>query len=210
MIRVFIADDHPLTRRGIKQTLDDAGDILVCGEASSGREVMKAVTQIDFDVLVLDVVMPDGGGIEVLNQLKNYSIDFYSIVLSMYPEEQYALRALKAGASGYLTKDSIPEELIVAIRKVASGGKFITSSLAESLALEIYGEKSADPHEILSNREYQVMYLIASGRTLTEIANELSLSIKTISTYRARILDKLGLRNTTDIIRYAFKNKIVE
>lgn len=210
MIRVFIADDHPLIRKGVKQTLDDAGDILVCGEASSGREVMKAVTQIDFDVLVLDVVMPDGGGFEVLNQLKDYSLDFYTIVLSMYPEEQYALRALKAGASGYLTKDSIPEELIVAIRKVASGGKFITSSLAERLALEFSGEISEDPHEILSNREFQVMYLLASGRTLTEIANELSLSIKTISTYRARILEKLGLRNTAEIIRYALQNKIVE
>jgi len=210
MIRVFIADDHPLTRKGIKQTLDDARDILVCGEAGSGREVMKAVMQIDFDVLVLDVVMPYGGGFEVLDQLKSYSLDFYTIVLSMYPEEQYALRALKAGASGYLTKDKVPEELIVAIRKVVTGGKFITSSLAERLAFEISGEKSEDPHEILSNREFQVMYLIASGRTLTEIANELSLSIKTISTYRTRILKKLGLRNTTEIIRYAFKNKIVE
>jgi two-component system invasion response regulator UvrY len=210
MIRVFIADDHPLTRKGIKQTLDDAGDILVCGEAGTGREVMNAVMQIDFDVLVLDVVMPDGGGFEVLDQLKSYSLDFYTIVLSMYPEEQYALRALKAGASGYLTKDKVPEELIVAIRKVVTGGKFITSSLAERLAFEISGEKSEDPHEILSNREFQVMYLIASGRTLTEIANELSLSIKTISTYRTRILKKLGLRNTTEIIRYAFKNKIVE
>ena len=210
MIRVFIADDHPLTRMGVKQTLDDAGDILICGEASSGREVMKAVMQIDFDVLVLDVAMPDGGGFEVLNQLKECSLDFYTIVLSMYPEEQYALRALKAGASGYLTKDSIPEELIVAIRKVASGGKFITSSLAERLAFEISGEKSADPHEILSNREYQVMCLLASGRTVTEIANELSISIKTVSTYRTRILGKLGLRNTADIIRYALQNKIVE
>jgi DNA-binding NarL/FixJ family response regulator len=210
MIRVFIADDHPLIRKGIKQTLDDAGDILVCGEAGSGGEVMKAVMQIDFDVLVLDVVMPDGGGLEVLNQLKKYSFDFYTIVLSMYPEEQYALRALKAGASGYLTKDSIPEELIVAIRKVATGGKFITSSLAERLASEISGEKSAHPHETLSTREYQVMCLLASGRTLTEIAYELSLSNKTISTYRARILDKLGLRNTAEIIRYALQNKLVE
>ena len=210
MIRVFIADDHPLTRKGIKQTLDDAGDILVCGEAGTGREVIKAVMQIDFDVLVLDVVMPDGGGFEVLNQLKNNSLDFYTIVLSMYPEEQYALRALKAGASGYLTKDSIPEELIVAIRKVATGGKFITSSLAERLAFEISGEKSEDPRDILSNREYQVICLLASGRSATETANELSLSIKTISTYRARILKKLGLRNTADIIRYALKNKLVE
>ena len=210
MIRVFIADDHPLTRKGIKQTLDDATDIRVCGEAGSGREVMKAVMEIDFDVLVLDVVMPDGGGFEVLDQLKSNNLDLYTIILSMYPEEQYALRALKAGASGYLTKDSIPEELIVAIRKVASGGKFVTSSLAERLASEISGEISADPHEILSNREFQVMCLLASGRTVTEIANELSISIKTISTYRARILDKLGLRNTAGIIRYALQNKIVE
>jgi len=210
MIRVFIADDHPLTRKGIVQTLDDATDILVCGEAGSGREVMKAIMQVDFDVLVLDVVMPEGGGFEVLDQIKSYSLDFYTIVLSMYPEEQYALRALKAGASGYLTKDSIPAELIVAIRKVASGGKFITSSLAERLAFEISGEVSADPHEILSNREFQVMCLLASGRTSTEIAKELSISIKTISTYRVRILDKLGLRNTAGIIRYALQNKIVE
>ena len=210
MIRVFIADDHPLTRKGIKQTLDDASDILVCGEAGSGSEVIKAVMQIDFDVLVLDVVMPDGGGFEVLNQLKNNSLDFYTIVLSMYPEDQYALRALKAGASGYLTKDSIPEELIVAIRKVATGGKFITSSLAERLAFEISGENSADPHEILSDREFQVICLLASGRTLTEIANELSISNKTISTYRTRILGKLGLRNTAEIIRYALQNKLVE
>jgi len=210
MIRVFIADDHPLTREGVKQTLLDAGDITVCGEAGSGHEVMKAVNEIDFDVLVLDVAMPDGGGMDVLYQLKNYRIKFKTIVLSMYPEKQYAIRALQAGASGYLTKDSIPDELILAIRKVACGGKFITRSLAEMLAFNISREKTEKPHEKLSNREFQVLCLIASGKTLTEIANNLSLSVKTISTYRARILEKLGLHNSAEIIRYALEKKIVD
>jgi DNA-binding NarL/FixJ family response regulator len=210
MVRVYLADDHTLVREGIKQLLDDAGDIIVCGEASTGHQVLQAMQDIDCDVLVLDIKMPGGGGLEVLQKLNHVKSGIRTIILSMYPEEQYAIRALKAGASGYLTKDSIPKELLFAIRKVASGSKYITGTLAERMASELSEKIPPEPHSKLSNREFQVMSLIASGKELSEIADELSLSIKTVSTYRTRILGKLGLRNSLEIIRYAFQNKLVD
>ncbi len=202
MIRVLVADDHAVVRRGVLQILADAPDIVVAGEASTGREVLQAVWKNNFDVLVLDIGMPDGGGLEVLKQLRTLKLDLQVLILSMYPEKQYAVRALKAGAAGYLTKESAPDELVTAIRKVAQGGKYVTRSLAEKLAAEVGREVEKEPHETLSDREYQVMRLLAAGKTVTEIAAELSLSAKTVSTYRARILKKLGLRNTAEIIRY--------
>jgi len=210
MIRVFVADDHAVVRRGVMQILAEAPDMVAAGEASTGRETLQAVREQDYDVLVLDIAMPETNGLEVLNQVRTLKPDLRVLILSMYPERQYALRALKAGAAGYLTKESAPDELIAAIRKVASGGKYVTQSLAESLASTLASELGKEPHETLSAREYQVMRLLAAGKTVTAIATELSLSAKTVSTYRTRILEKLDLRNSAEIIRYAFEHGLAE
>ena len=210
MIRVLVADDHAVVRRGVVQILAEAPDMVVAGEASTGREVLQAVWKHDYDVLVLDIAMPEGGGLEVLQQLQTLKPDLRVLILSMYPERQYAVRALKSGAAGYLTKESVPDELIAAIRKVARGGKYVSQSLAEQLASELRGEAEKEPHQTLSDREYQVMTLLAAGKSVTDVAEELSLSVKTVSTYRARILDKLNLKSTTEIIRYALERGLVE
>ncbi len=210
MIRVFVADDHAVVRRGVVQILEEAPDMVAAGEASTGREALRAMREHDCDVLVLDISMPDGGGLEVLKQLQTLKPNLPVLILSMYPEKQYALRALKAGAAGYLTKESAPNELIAAIRRVAEGGRYITQSLAERLADELEGEVEKEPHQTLSDREYQVMTLLAAGKSITEIAEGLSLSVKTVSTYRARILEKLGLSSTAEIIRYALQRGLVE
>jgi two-component system invasion response regulator UvrY len=210
MIRVLVADDHAVVRRGLVQILAEAPDMFVAGEASSGREVLRAVRKHDYDVLVLDIAMPEGGGLEVLQQLQTLKLDLRVLILSMYPERQYAVRALKTGAAGYLTKESVPDELIAAIRKVARGGKYVSQSLAEQLASELRGEVEKEPHQTLSDREFQVMTLLAAGKSVTDVAEELSLSVKTVSTYRARILDKLNLKSTSEIIRYALERGLVE
>jgi two-component system invasion response regulator UvrY len=210
MIKVLVADDHAVVRRGLVQILTEASDMVVVGEASTGREVLQAVRKHDYDVLVLDIAMPEGGGLEVLQQLQTLKPDLRVLILSMYPERQYAVRALKTGAAGYLTKESVPEELIAAICKVARGGKYVSQSLAEQLASELRGEVEKEPHETLSDREYQVMTLLAAGESIADIATELSLSVKTVSTYRARILDKLNLKSTAEIIRYALEHGLVE
>jgi two-component system invasion response regulator UvrY len=210
MIRVLVADDHAVVRRGVLQILEDTPDMVAAGEACTGREVLRAVQEHDYDVLVLDIAMPDGSGLEVLKQLQTLKPNLRVLILSMYPEKQYAVRALKAGAAGYLTKESAPGELIAAIRQVARGGRYVTRSLAETLAAELGGEMAKEPHETLSDREYQVMCLLAAGKTVTEIATELSLSVKTVSTYRTRILDKLNLKSTAEIIRYALERRLVK
>jgi two-component system invasion response regulator UvrY len=210
MIRVLVADDHAVVRRGLVQILTEAPDMVVVGEASTGREALQAVRKHDYDVLVLDIAMPEGGGLEVLQQLQTLKPDLRVLILSMYPERQYAVRALKTGAAGYLTKESVPDELIAAIRKVAGGGKYITQSLAERLASELVGEVEKEPHQTLSGREYQVMTLLAAGKSVTDVAEELSLSVKTVSTYRGRILKKLGVSSTAEIIRYAIERGLVE
>ena len=207
MIKVLVADDHAVVRRGVRQILDEAPDIVAIGQASSGREVLQEVQKHDYDVLVLDIAMPEGGGLEVLKQLQSLEPKLSVLILSMYPEGQYAMRALKAGAAGYLTKESVPDELVAAVRKAAQGEKYITPSLAEKLVAGL-GKKL--PNEALSDREYQVVCMLASGKTITEIAVELSLSVKTVSTYRVRILTKLNLRNTAEIIRYAFEHGLID
>lgn len=209
MIRVFIADDHAVVRRGMLQILEEAPDMVAAGEASTGGEALRALRQDDYDVLVLDISMPGGGGLEVLKQLQSLRPDLPVLILSVYSEKQYATRALRAGAAGYLTKDSAPDELVTAIRQVARGGKYITASLAATLADRL-DDSSRALHEALSDRELQVMRLLASGETITDIATSLSLSVKTVSTYRARILDKLALESTADIIRYALEHNLVE
>ena len=206
MIKILVADDHAIVREGLKQIVRETSDMEVAGEAADGRQVFQMVANDDWDVVLLDIGMPGKSGMDILKELKAEKPALPVLMLSMYPEEQYAVRALKAGASGYLTKESAPDELVAAIRRVAQGGKYITAALAEELAAGLVGEVDEAPAEILSDREYQVMRLLAAGKTVSEIAEELSLSPKTISTYRTRILEKLNLRNTAEIIRYAYEH----
>lgn len=209
MIRVVIADDHAVVRAGVKQILADASGVSVVGEASSGNEALELVRKTPCDVLILDISMPGRGGMETLKQLRSESSDLPVLFLTMHAEEQYAVRAIKAGAAGYMTKDSIADDLVNAVRKVSAGKKYITASVAERLAEEIGMDAEKTPHERLSDREYQIFIMIASGKTVSEIGKELSLSVKTISTYRARILEKTGLRNNAEITHYAFQEKLV-
>jgi len=210
MIRVLVADDHAVVRRGLLQILEEAPDMVAAGEASTGRQVLEVVRENDYDVLVLDIAMPEGGGLEALHQLQSLRPDLPVLILSMHSERQYAERTIRAGAAGYLTKETAPDELIVAIRQVASGGKYVSRSLAEELVTALSGEREAEPHEALSTREYQVMCLLATGKTVKQIASELSLSVKTVSTYRARLLEKLGLASNAEVIRYALERELVE
>jgi len=208
MLKILIADDHPVVRRGLKQIITEISDTVVADEATDGWEALSKVRAGDYDVVLLDITMPGKDGIDVLTQLKCEKPRLPILVLSMHPEEQFAVRALRAGASGYLTKESAPDELVTAIQKVLSGGKYVSPSLAEELASVIQQSEKL-PHESLSNREYQVMCLFASGKTATEIAKGLSLSVKTISTYRSRILEKMGMKNNAELIHYAVKNRLV-
>jgi DNA-binding NarL/FixJ family response regulator len=210
MINILIADDHAIVREGLKQIVSETADIAVNGEAINGQQVIELVNTNDYDVLLLDIAMPGRGGIETLKQLKIEKPTLPVLVLSMYPEEQYAVRALRAGAAGYLTKESAPEELIAAIRKVSQGGKYIGSSLAEKLAVGVEKEIEKPIHEKLSDREYQVVLMIASGRTVKEIADELSLSIKTISTNRSRALRKMGMKNNAELTYYVIKEGLIK
>jgi DNA-binding NarL/FixJ family response regulator len=205
MIKVLIADDHPIMREGLKLILRDTLDIAVAGEASSAQETLQQVLEKDCDIVLLDISMPGRSGLEILNQLKSLKPYVQVLILSTYPEEQYAVRALKSNAAGYLTKSSAPEELITAIRKTAQGGKYVSAALAEKMAFDLAGDSTKSLHDRLSDREYQVLCLIASGKTVKEIGAELTLSIKTISTYRRRILEKMNMKNNAEIIRYALQ-----
>jgi two-component system invasion response regulator UvrY len=210
MIKVFIADDHAIVREGLKQILGETSDMVVSGEAANSHEVLDKVFRDDCDVLLLDIAMPGRGGMDTLEELKHERPELPVLMLSVYPEEQYAVRALKAGASGYLTKESAPEELIAAIRKVSQGGRYVSASLAEKLASRLERNAERPVHEMLSDREYQVMRMIASGKTVKEIADALSLSVKTISTHRARMLRKMGMRTNAEITHYAIKQGLTE
>ncbi len=210
MIKVLIVDDHTIVREGLRRILEDTSDIVVTGEASSAQEVVNKVKNNNFDIVLLDISLPGRSGLDVLKQLKSINPDLPVLILSMHSEEQYAIRSLRAKASGYLTKESASDELIKAIRKVAQGRKYITSSLAEKLAFELEDRNSCSSHEKLSDREYQVMCMIASGKRIKEIADALSLSVKTISTYRTRILKKMNMRNTSQLIHYAIKADLVD
>jgi two-component system, NarL family, invasion response regulator UvrY len=210
MIRVLIADDHAVVRQGLKQILGDTPEMLVAGEATNGQEVLDRVRAETWDVVVLDISMPDRSGLDILKQLRSERPKLPVLVLSMYSEDQYALRVLKAGASGYLTKDSAADELVKAIRKVVSGGRYVSSFLAEKLALEIGADSNKLPHETLSDREFQVLRMIAAGNSVTEIAAELFLSPKTVSTYRARLLQKMNLTTNAELIHYAIRNHLID
>jgi DNA-binding NarL/FixJ family response regulator len=198
-----------VVRQGVKQILADEKDMAVLDEAENGSETLKKVLQNDYDVILLDISMPGRSGLEVLEDIKGLRPKVAVLILSMHPEEQYAVRALRTGASGYLTKASAPHELIGAIRKAASGRKYVTSSIAEKLAEELEIDAQGLPHERLSNREHQVMLMLAGGKTVSDIAEELCLSVKTISTYRARIMTKMGMKKNAELTLYAIHNKLI-
>ncbi len=204
MVRILIADDHPVVRIGIRGVLSEIPNTEVTGEAANGHEVLEKVQAQDFDIILLDISMP-GNGLDVLKELKRIKPDQKVLVLSIYPEEQYAVRALKAGAAGYLTKDSAPDELMNAIKRITSGRRYVSPGLAEHLASEMERDSERPAHDVLSDREFQVMRLIAQGKTVKKAAEELGLSSKTVSTYRTRVLDKLRMKNTNEMIRYAIE-----
>ena len=210
MIRVLLADDHPLFREGVKQILAETSDIVVADEASDGREVLVKLGQAQYDVILLDIAMPGNSGVEVLKHIKSIMPDQAVLILSMYSEKQYALRVLRSGASGYLTKDSTPDRLVTAIRKVVAGGKYISPELGEELALRVGTEFKVPRHERLSDREHQVLVMITSGKTTGEIADDLSLSAKTISTYRARLLEKMNMKTDAELTHYAIQHELVK
>lgn len=209
MTRILIADDHAILRKGLRRILTEMDKEYDIDEASNGYEVIEKIRERDYDLILLDISMPGLSGLDALKQIKAENPKLPVLILTMHPEEQYALRALKAGASGYLTKESVPDELMSAIRKILRGGKYISNSLAERLAFAIDEKTEKQPHELLSDREYQVFCLIASGKGLTEIAEEMSLSVKTVSTYRSRILEKMKMKSNAELIHYAIKNKLV-
>lgn len=210
MLRILLCDDHPILREGLKKILLQQSDIKVVDEAGSGSEMLEKSAASRYDVIILDITLPDMNGLDVLKSLQAAGSSAGVLVLSMHPEEQYASRALRAGAAGDLQKESAPAELVSAVRKIARGGKYVTESLAEKLAFEIGGAAEKAPHEVLSDREYQVLCLLASGKGIKEIALELGLSAPTIATYRSRVMTKLGLATTVDLVRYALAHKLVE
>jgi DNA-binding NarL/FixJ family response regulator len=210
MIRIAIADDHAIVRRGMRQVVAEGGDIEVVGEAADYADLMRLLRERECDVLLLDIAIPGKNGIEILKAVHARYPRMRVLILSMYPEEQYALRALRAGAAGYLTKSSATESLLEAIRQVAAGRRFITPGSAEALAASIAEPAGRPPHELLSDREFQVLRLIAAGRKLSEVAAELALSPKTVSVYRARVLEKLKLRSNADLARYAVEHRLLE
>jgi DNA-binding NarL/FixJ family response regulator len=210
MIKVLIADDHALIRKGLKQLLDDTDDMRVTGEAENGMQAIRMVDETVYDVVLLDISMPDKHGIDVLKQIKINQPQLPVLMLSMHPEEQYALRSMKAGAAGYLNKQSAPLQLVTAIRHVAKGKKYISTELAEQLANGLSQGYQELLHQTLSNREYQTLCLMASGKKLSEMAEIMTLSPKTVSVYRSRLLEKMKLKNNAEAIHYAISNHLIE
>lgn len=210
MIKILIADDHSIVRQGLKQIVLDQADMEMIGEAENGAEVLNFVRADCCDVIVLDITMPGKSGLDLLPEIKNLRPAIKVLILSMHAEEQFAIRALKAGASGYITKQSAPTELVKAIRKVQSGGKYISQSIAEQLAFFIGDSEGTPAHERLSDREFQVMRMIAMGKNLREIGEELFISEKTVGTYRVRILEKMNMTRNAELIRYAVQNKLID
>lgn len=209
MTRVLVVDDHPVVREGLKRIIAEGSDLTVAGEASDGEEALTAIRNNPCDVVLLDISLPKKNGLEVLKQLRQEMPRIPVLVLSMHSEDEYAVRMLRAGASGYLTKESTPTNLVSAIRKVIRGGRYVSTTLAEKLAFDLHSDTDRPAHELLSDREYQILTMLSSGKTVSEIAAELTLSVKTISTYRVRVLEKLHLKNNAELTRYALKQGLV-
>jgi two-component system invasion response regulator UvrY len=210
MIEILIADDHAVVREGLKQIISETNDMTIAGEAVDGHEALNKALSNDYDVVVLDITLPGINGLDVLKQIKALKPRLPILVLSVHSEEQYAVRVLKAGAAGYLTKESASQELVQAIRTASAGRNYITTSLGEKLASSLGNDTKQLPHELLSDREYQVMCMISSGKSLREISERLFLSPKTVSTYRARILEKMNMKSTNEIILYALQHNLLE
>jgi DNA-binding NarL/FixJ family response regulator len=210
VIRIVIADDHTIVREGLRQLLQAAGDFEVVGEARDAVETIQRVRDLEFDVLLLDVSMPGRSGMDLIKQIRSERPRVRVLVLSMHQEHQYAVRAIRAGASGYLTKESASRDLATALRKVASGGAYITPEVAEHLALDAMPQTDAPPHTTLSDREFQVLRLLVSGRSVSEIGEALNLSVKTISTHKARLMQKLGVANSSELFRYAIDHRLTD
>lgn len=210
MTRILIADDHAVVREGLKQIIAKASDMTVVGEAATGEDALRQALALDCDVVVLDINLPDVSGLEVLKQIKSENPNLPILVLSVYSEEAYAVRSLRAGGSGYLAKESTPDQLISAIRKVSLGGKYVSPSLAERLAGEMDADSERAPHQKLSDREFQVLCLLSSGKTVKEIAEELSLGTPSVSTYRARILSKMKMKHVAELTHYAIRNRLAD
>jgi DNA-binding NarL/FixJ family response regulator len=210
-MRVLIVDDHAVVRRGLEQILVDSLKEIVVGEASNAEDAIRLVDRQEWDVVVLDISMPGRSGLDALKEIKKIRPNLPVLILSIHPEDEFATRVLRAGASGYMTKETAPDELVNAINKVVAGGKYVSAALAEKLASDLEKDLGgAPPHKRLSDREYEVLLLIASGHTISEIAEDLSLSVKTISTYRARILEKTDLKGNADLVRYAITHGLVD
>ncbi|MFQ5858403.1 MAG: response regulator [Anaerolineae bacterium] len=210
MIKILVVDDHAIVRQGLKQILADTPDLVVAGEASSGQEALEKVRAGQWDVVVLDIALPDRSGLSVLQEIKSRHPRLPVLILSMHAEEEYAVQVLKAGAAGYLTKESAPEQLVSAIEKVARGGKYVIPALAKKFTSDLATDPPKPRHEILSNREFQVLCLIAAGKRLTEIAEDLGVSVKTITTHRTRMLKKMRLKTNADVIHYAIRTGLVK
>jgi DNA-binding NarL/FixJ family response regulator len=210
MIKILLADDHAVVRQGLKQMLMETYPHAIFAEASNAAEVMELVHKQRWDIAILDISMPGRNGLDVLKEIKDLYPKLPVLILSMHPEDQFAVRVIKAGAAGYMMKDTAMEELITAIKKILAGGKYIRASVAEKLAEDIGRRKSDEPHTTLSDREYQVLCMIASGMTVSDIAEKMALSVKTISTYRARILEKMEMKSNAELTHYAIKNNLVE
>jgi len=210
MIRIVIADDHTIVREGLKQLLSAAADLRVIGEAQNGHDVLKQVRENDFEVLLLDMSMPGKSGIELIKQVRAEKPKLHILVLSMHEEEQYAVRALKAGAAGYMTKESAGAQLLAAIRKVAGGGAFISPAVAEQFALGAMPQTEGPPHTALSDREFQVFQMLVQGVSVSAIADRLNLSVKTVSTHKANIMQKMNMTNQSELIRYALNHRLLD
>jgi two-component system invasion response regulator UvrY len=208
-MKILIADDHAVFRRGLKETLAEAFPRVTFGEAKTAQETLEFVRRSNWDVLVLDISMPGKSGLDILDELKGLRPKMPVLLLSMHPEEQFARRALKSGASGYLTKESVPEELKMAVRRIVAGGRYVSASLGERLASDL-GRRDVPVHELLSAREFQVLRMLASGKSVKQIADEVAISVKTVSTYRTRVLEKMEMKTNAELIRYAIRTHLVE
>jgi DNA-binding NarL/FixJ family response regulator len=210
VIKVLVGDDHAIVRRGLQQILAETPDIVVAGEAATGPDVLRLVREQRWTAVILDIGLPGANGLDLLATIRREKPELPVLILTVHPEEQYAVRAIRAGAAGFLTKESAPDRLIEAVRKVAAGGRFVSPELAETLASVLAGQSPGEPHERLSDREFEIFKLLSSGRTVSQIAQDLALSVKTISTHRTRILKKMSMRTNAELTHYAVRNRLVE